>query len=324
MNKYDVVFYEAFAEEARAIQKFLPSSIKALYIKNSLQESGHKLPPATLISTRTQSQIPLNWGPQLKAILSRSTGYDHLTAYRLGSQTKAQLAYLPLYCKRAVAEQALLMLLSLYRKLPQQSSQFSTFHRDGITGKEILGKTMVIVGVGNIGFELYKMSQSLGMNVYGVDIVKRHKEVCYKTFSSLLSKADIIVSAMNLTEKNQGYFSYEKLLKCKKAPIFINISRGELSPLGQLLKLLKKGKLSGVGLDVYPEEKILGAALRNNKKPKTKALQALFELQKRQDVILTPHNAFNTEEAVERKAQQSARQVSAFLKTKNFLWNVPD
>ena len=131
----DVWFYEAFQEEADELRSLLPAGISAEYTPATIQETGHAAPPAKLISIRTQSQIPLQWAPQLDAILTRSTGYDHLRAYAAATGATLGLGYLPLYCHRAVAEQAVLLWMALLRRLPVQMKQFHTFHRDGITGR---------------------------------------------------------------------------------------------------------------------------------------------------------------------------------------------
>jgi D-lactate dehydrogenase len=319
----DVFFYEAFEEEEKAIRRYLPPNIQAGFSRKTIQEHGTALPESPFISIRTQSLIPTEWAPRLSAILSRSTGCDHLTAYLKECGKPIPCGYLPLYCSRAVAEQAMLMWMALLRKLPQQMRNFAAFHRDGITGSECQGKTLLVVGVGNIGSEVIKIGQALGMNVIGVDIVKKHSFVTYVSIDEGLAKADIIVCAMNLTADNIGYFGYERLRKARRSAIFINIARGEFSPSRDILRLLDEGRLSGVGLDVYNHEGRLAVALRAGKNVDDDEVTATLMLLKRLDVVLTPHNAFNTAEAVERKSDHSVRQIINFLKTAAFLWPIP-
>ena len=78
----DVFFYEAFEEEELELRKYLPAKIKAEFTWKTIQESRQNLPPSHLISTRTQSIYPVEWGSKLSGILSRSTGYDHLNEFR--------------------------------------------------------------------------------------------------------------------------------------------------------------------------------------------------------------------------------------------------
>ncbi len=317
-----IFFYEAFEEETKALKKFLPKNIDAGFSWKTIQEYGGEIPPAKIISIRTQSTIPVDWADSIDGIITRSTGYDHITEYRKISKKNISAGFLPLYCNRSVAEQALLMWLGLLRKLPQQIQQFKSFNRDGITGKECEKKILTVIGVGNIGYEIVKIGKGLNMDVLGVDIVKKYNNVTYVSKEEGVLKADVIVCSMNLTKDNQGYFNFELLNKTKPGTVFINIARGELSPATDLLKLLESKKISGVALDAYNHEKELAGTMRKGIKSDDKEIQAILKLAERNDVILTPHNAFNTEEAVEKKSEQTIEQLLHFLEKKEFKWKV--
>jgi D-lactate dehydrogenase len=323
----DVFFYEAFAEEAESLRRCLPPAIEAGYTDLAVQESGHATPPARLISIRTQSRIPLEWQSAIDGVLSRSTGFDHLAAYAAAATRPLAYGNLPLYCHRAVAEHAMLLWMALLRKLPRQMRQFREFHRDGLTGAECQGRTLVVVGVGNIGHEICVIGRALGMNVLGVDLEPRHADVAYGSIEDALPAADVLVCAMDYNATNHGYFDAEKWRRVKPGVVFVNISRGELSPSTALLAALKAGQLAGVGLDVYDHEAELAVALRTGAAQKSGATpsedpeaRAALELAQRDDAICTPHNAFNSFEAVERKSMHSVQQVVAFLETGSFLW----
>jgi len=322
---FDVFFYEAFAEERELLQKLLPENIRAGYASETIQEAGHDEPPALLISTRTQSRIPHEWAQKLNGILSRSTGYNHLLDYQSETEFKGAMGYLPLYCNRAVAEQAMMLWMALLRKLSLQIEQFNTFSRDGLTGLECSGKTLLVVGVGNVGHEVVRIGRGLDMRVLGVDIVKKFDDVDYVAVEQGAPKADIIVSAMNLTRKNRGYFHYDLLKKFRKGVIFVNIARGELSPIKDLFTLLKEGHLGGAALDVYENESRLAVALRNKQMVIDDPFFAMIhEMKQMPNVIFTPHNSFNTKEALQRKAEHSVKQVVHFLENNAFLWDVPE
>jgi D-lactate dehydrogenase len=318
----DVYFYEAFEEEAEELRRLLPASISAGCTDATTQEAGHIEPPARLISIRTQSQVPVAWAASLDAILSRSTGYDHLLAYAAAVGPRVALANLPLYCHRAVAEQAMLLWMALLRRLPQQMRQFHDFHRDGLTGAECQGRALAVVGVGYIGHEVCNLGHALGMRVFGVDRDPRHEDVDFVDIDAALAQADVVVCAMDLNASNRGYFDLEKWRRVKPGAVFVNISRGELSPSTALLQALNAGLLSGVGLDVYDHEAELAVALRGKSPPTHPEAQAALELAGRDDCICTPHNAFNSMEAVERKSEHSVQQILAYLQTGQFLWPV--
>lgn len=320
---YDIYFYEAFEEEIEALKRFLPPTIQAGFCSRTIQESDHSECPARFLSIRTQSTIPDTWFSSLEALLSRSTGYDHIQRLAVFSERSVKFGYLPLYCSRAVAEQAMLMWMFLLRRLPKQIRQFHSFHRDGLMGQECRGKTLVVVGVGNIGSEILKLGKAMGMKCYGVDIVERFEGVHYVDLEEILPECDVLVCAMNLTMQNHDYFTAKSLKRIKRGSIFINVARGEMSPSLELKKLLDGGTLGGIGLDVYNREKLVAAHLRGHYKTEDHEVSATLQLCQGENVLCTPHNSFNTAEATNRKAEQSVRQVINWLHDRAFLWSVP-
>ena len=307
--KFDVYFYEAFEEEVEALRRHLPGKIRAGFTGKTIQEAGDAEPPARVISIRTQSVVPASWTGKVDGIASRTTGQDHLV------NVKIPYGCLLSYSSRAVAEQAMLLWMALLRKLPEQMQHFARFNRDGLTGWECAGKKLLVVGVGNVGSEIAKIGLGLGMSVRGVDILQKHPFVTYVILDEGLPWADIIVCAMDLTPQNAGYFNYDRLRRARHGAFFVNIARGEHAPTADLVRLLDEEHLAGVALDVYENESALATAMRAGK--------GAFPLAGRANVILTPHNAFNTQEAVERKAEQSVQQIENFLKHGKFLGPVP-
>jgi D-lactate dehydrogenase len=291
----DVFFYEAFEEEAVALSHHLPDSLQAGFTWKTIQEQGDSELPAAIISVRTQSKILPAWADRLSGILTRSTGYDHIKAYHAQCQKKIPSGYLPLYCNQAVAEQVL----------------------------QMKGKKFLVVGVGNIGSEIVRIGQGLGMTVKGVDIVERYDFIDYVSKEEGIEWADIIVCSMSLTPENRGYFNYDLLSQAKPGAVFINVARGEHSPAVDLLRLCEEGHLGGIGLDVYNNESELAVSLRTGREIVQSEIQAVLNLMEHPNVILTPHNAFNTKEAVEKKASQSVEQIQSFLKSGQFIWPVP-
>lgn len=324
-KKYDVVFFEAFEEEQGLLKKLCPKHIKADFTAKTIQESRQKEIPGSLISIRTQSKIPVEWAKDLGGILTRSTGYEHLSAYQVEAKTFCALGYLPSYCARAVAEQAIWIVLALLRKAKAQQQSFQSFCRDGLTGLEAQGKNMLVVGVGNIGSEVVDIAKGLRMNVAGVDIVKKIPSLDYVDLVPGLAWADIIVCACSLTSKTSKMLNYEMLRRVKNGTFFVNVARGEISPLKDLKKLLDENILGGLGLDVYENETVIAHSLRSGKAPTKDAMTKLISaLSKNENVIFTPHNAFNTKEALQRKAEQTIESVVSFLTQGTFSFPVPE
>ena len=318
----DVYFYEAFEEEADALQSLLGNQVSYDLTDKTIQECGHGAPPARLISIRTQSVVPIDWAERIDGILSRSTGYDHLKKYLESIHAPIPCGHLDEYATRAVAEHAVLLMMALLRRLPRQMTQFPRFDRDGLTGGECAGKNLLVVGVGRIGSEIADIGTALGMNVRGVDIVQRRSNINYCGKEEGIAWADVIVCSMNLTRENRGYFSYDLFRRAPRGVLFINIARGEHSPLSGLLKLMEENHIGGLGLDVFEDEPAVAVALRGGNAKNSAEVQTLTSLLQYPNVLFTPHNAFNTREAVRRKSQFSAEEVLYFLKNKKFRWDV--
>lgn len=324
-KKIDIVFFEAFEEEQILLKKLCPKHIKADFTAKTIQESGLEEAPSSLISIRTQSKIPVRWSKDLGGILTRSTGYEHLVSYQKETGTACALGYLPSYCARAVAEQAIWMVLALLRKAKAQQKNFQSFCRDGLTGTEAQGKNMLVVGVGNIGSEIVDIAKGLHMNVAGVDIVKKITALDYVDLVPGLAWADIVVCACSLTSKTKGMFDYKTLRRVKNGVLFVNVARGEISPLKDLKKLLDEDVLGGLGLDVYEHEAVIAHDLRAEKNRSGDAMTKLaLALSKNDNVVFTPHNAFNTKEALQRKAEQTIESVVSFLTQGTFSFPVPE
>ncbi len=319
-----VVFYEAFTEEIEMLQKFLNPQIEAEYREGTIQSYPEKAPPSHLISIRTQSIIPTDWSDNLTGILTRSTGFDHLKKYLSECERKVSCGYLPEYCARAVAEHAILMILSLLKKIRKQMTHFQTFNRNGITGGECYKNNLLVIGIGKIGREITLLAQGIGMNVRGVDLEEREDIVTYVSLEEGLAFADTIVCALPLTPLTNGLLNYKTLKNVKKGALFINISRGEVSPTEDLNRLINEGILGGLAMDVFEDEYNLAASLQNTQlKESTKYEQLISKMKNNENVIFTPHNAFNTLEGLIRKSELSVHSIHEFLKNQEFPYNLP-
>jgi len=332
---YRVAFYEIFEEEEKHLLKYLPKEYDCFFTKKSIQDTDTGDIPAPVISTRTQSKFPKHWKDKIEAVLTRSTGYDHVTRYFKEINKILPAGHLPKYAARAVAEHTFLLILMLARKLDAQRESMQTFSRDGLTGFELLGKTLTTVGVGNIGSEIVKIGYGLDMKLLGVDIKPREEfaqkhSLDYVSLIDGITQADIIVCALPLTEETDGLLDTARLSSAGNCPILINIARGEITPPQDLIQLLKDEKLSGVGLDVYDEESTLGSYLRGEisktgiADPAVReSVEATLKLLKHPDVICTPHNAFNTEESTDRKSRQTAENLKHYFDKGDFLTPIP-
>lgn len=319
----DVFFFEAFDEEEKALRHHLPQDIRAQFTAQTIQEAGLKKSPSAIISIRTQSVIPKNWSSSLKAVFTRSTGYDHILVTRREIGLSASCGCLADYCSRSVAEQAVLMVMALLRKLNLQQKHFNNFNRDGLTGLDIYGRNVLVVGVGHIGKNIVDIVRGLRANVKGVDAKQNVKDLHYVPLLDGIRWADVIVCAALLNKETDGMLNYEALRQSKKGCVLVNVSRGEITPIPGLEKLMKEKILGGLGMDVFPDEARMAQALREKKKSVQGSASGIQRLKKHDNVIFTPHNAFNTADAVERKAKETIEGLRVFLKSGKFPNPVP-
>jgi len=333
---YTAAFYEVFEEEEAELRKFLPPEEKYFFTSKTIQaEHRDDEPPSKIISIRTQSRIPDNWAVILEAIITRSTGYDHITDYlqRNSAGEKIAAAYLPDYAARAVAEHAMMLWTALLRKSQEMKTAFENFYRDSLTGREIQGRKIAVIGVGRIGSQIIDIASGLKMDYVGVDIVEREElkekyNLKYLPLLEAISRSEIIVSALPLTEQTKGLLRKDIFLRAPSRAIFVNVGRGEVVSNSDLLELLERGILSGIGLDVFNYEKELAELLRD-KKPINNfpvevrmELNAILKMKEYPNCIFTPHNAFNTEESVLRKSQKTAENLISYLKSGKFISSI--
>jgi len=154
-------------------------------------------------------------------------------------------------------------------------------------------------------------------------LIKKLSDLSYVSLEEGLKWADIVVCALPLTEDTRGIFNYQAFQKSKPGLIFVNIARGDISPVEDLNKLIDDKILGGISLDVYSQESALAHNLRNNQKVKTPIEQTIIELSKKEQVLFTPHNAFNTLEALEQKASLSANAIDHHIKHGSFPCPIP-
>ena len=165
------------------------------------------------------------------------------------------------------------------------------------------------------------MTQGFGMQVLGVDPYPQG-DWTFVSADEALSRAHVVVCAMDLTPETRGFFDLSHWKQVQRGTLFVNISRGEISPSTVLLQALELGLLGGVALDVYAEERELAEPLRAGRTPTHPEALAALALAERPDVVCTPHNAFNTAEAVARKSEHSVLQVRDWLEQGAFRWPV--
>ena len=262
--------------------------------------------------------------PNLKFIATRSTGFDHIDLDE-AKKRGIIVSNVPTYGENTVAEFAFALLTNLARKIYNSYDRVresGSFSQEGLKGFDLRGKTIGIVGVGNIGRHSIRIGKGFGMNVVAFDVNKDEdfaKEVGFKyvDFDELLQVSDVISLHVPLNPHTQHLINLENISKIKKGAYLINTSRGEVVETEALVVALEKGILAGAGLDVLEEESFMGheVDLLSEDHPNPEALKTVLQNQYLIDhpqVIITPHNAFNTTEAIERIFETTVKNIKAF------------
>jgi len=266
--------------------------------------------------------------PNLKFLTTRSTGYDHINLDDCKAKN-IQVAYVPGYGDNTVAEFAFGLILNLTRKIYQgidQMKEAESFSLTGLRGVDLKGKTIGIVGTGRIGKEMIKIAKGFGMNVVAYDPYPDLKFAAdmgfqYLSLEDLLKNSDIVSLHCPYNEKTHHLINKQNVSQIKKGAYLINTARGGIVETDVLVEALQSGILAGVGLDVLEEEGETKEELTFLTKahPREEELKTMLEnhiLMKMPNVLITPHNAFNSQEALERILRTTIENINGFLNGK--------
>ena len=261
--------------------------------------------------------------PALKLIATRSTGFDHIDL--VATKTRGiTVVNVPFYGENTVAEFAFALLLALSRRIidADERVRTGTFSPTGLRGFDLAGKTIGVVGTGHIGAHLIKMAQGFGMKVIGFDAFPNEDlshtlNFSYVSLAELLAQSDIVTLHVPYNKDTHHLINKENIGGFKKGAYLINTSRGAVVETDAIVEALKNGVLAGAALDVLEEEGELAdeTKLLSAPHPKAEDLKIMLEnhyLISHPRVIVTPHLAFNTQEAVERIVSTTIENIKSF------------
>lgn len=282
-----------------------------------------------IVSVFTDSAINqevLNALPDLKFIATRTTGYDHIDLERARAKN-ILVSNVPSYGENTVAEFAFGLLLCLSRKIflaYDQIRETGSFSLDGLQGFDLKDKTLGIVGTGRIGRNMAKIAHGFGMKIIAYDAapaleLKKELGLEYVSFENLLKNSDVISLHVPYLESTRHLINKENIKLIKPGAILINTSRGGVVETGALVKALNDGILAGAGLDVLEEETPTKDERRFllYGRPDEHNLKTILQnhvLIDMDNVIITPHNAFNTKEALERILNTTIENIIGFAR----------
>lgn len=321
-----VAFFEVKDWEREIIEASSLERFELRFVAEPLTgETASEAVGCQAVSTFVYSRLdpPLLGGaPELRLVATRSTGYDHID---LKACRKAGVAVcnVPSYGENTVAEHTFGLILSLSRKIHEsiQRTQRGDFSTEGLQGFDLQGKTLGVVGAGRIGLHVIRLAKAFGMEVLVADVVEHPilAEVLgfsYVALEELLGRSDIVSLHAPHTRATHHLLDAEAIGKMRPGALLINTARGALVDTGALLEALKDGRIGGAGLDVMEGEEVLRDERQILTDQATRdKLQIRLEnhlLIGLDNVIVTPHNAFNSREALERIVQTTIANIEAF------------
>lgn len=309
-------------------QDFVKSRLpgqSVVFFDNTIEEEIEKLRGLDILSVFVNSRVGadiLERLPDLKCICTRSTGFDHIDLKT--AQAKNIAVYtVPVYGENTVAEHTFALILSLSRKLKKtfiQTSQ-NNFNLEGLMGFDLKGKTLGVIGTGHIGLNVIRMALGFGMQVIAYDVKKQDhpSNFEYVSLENLLQNSDVITLHAPYLPSTRHMINKNNTGLIKKGAVLVNTARGGLIETEALIEALDKKIISAAALDVLEDEEYLLEDKRLLESPKDEKyfqhLQTTLKnhvLLHHENVIFTPHMAFNSQEAIQRILETTTTNIMAF------------
>jgi len=256
-----------------------------------------------------------------------STGFDHIDL-KTAKAKNIKVSNVPFYGENTVAEHTLALILALSRRLPDSIERVKKFdfNLDNLRGFDLEGKTLGLIGLGHIGSHVAQMAKGFGLKIIAFDPKKDLKlakklDFKYVALDNLLKTSDIISLHAPYNKKTHHLINKNNINQIKKGAYLVNTARGGLIETDSLITALNKGIIAGAGLDVLEEECFIKEEKELLAKPFQKKCNLKTVLQGHvliQDprVLVTPHNAFNSHEALQRILDTTVENIQGFLRGK--------
>lgn len=263
--------------------------------------------------------------PNLKFITTRSTGFDHIDI-SFCKEKNITVSIVPDYGARTVAEYTFGLILNLTRKMFRaidQVKERELFSLINLRGMDLKDKTLGVVGVGRIGREVIKIAKGFEMKVIATapkpdNALADELGFSYVSLQDLLKNSDIITIHCPYNQSTHHLINKGNSGLIKKGAYLVNTARGGIVETEALVAMLKDGTLSGAGLDVLEEEGGMKDELellskKNLSEEKLKTALYGHILINMPNVLITPHNAFNSKEALERILTATIGNIQGFI-----------
>lgn len=255
----------------------------------------------------------------IKLIALRCAGFNNVDL-KAAQEKNIKVVRVPAYSPQAVAEHAVAIILTLNRKTHKVYNRVreSNFSLENLTGFNLYGKTVGVIGTGQIGVAFCKIMIGFGCKIIAYDIQKSEdlisQGIQYQGLNEVLKNSDIISLHCPLTPKTTHIFQKSTFSKMKDGVMLINTSRGALIKTKDAIEALKNRKIGYLGIDVYEQEEHLFFKDLSESIIQDDLIQRLISFP---NVLITPHQGFFTEEALTQIAVTTIKNISDFEEGKD-------
>lgn len=325
-----IVFFEIEPWQEEYIRKHIEGHTLIFRPDKLTEKNAREISDAEIVSGMIWSEFPKNIVEQsskLRYIATRSTGYDHIDL-KTCKEKGIVVSNVPTYGAHTVAEHTFALLLALSRNIIQSAERTrqGDFSLGGLEGFDLNGKTIGVIGAGNIGKRVIQLAFCFGMKILVFtktpdETLTKDYRVKFVALVELLQSSDIITLHVPHAPDTHYLINMDNLAIIKKGSILINTARGALIETQAIVEGLEKGIFKAAGLDVLEEEcflkeetQLLTEEFFKTCDIKTQLLNHV--LLKRSDVIITPHNAFNSREALVQILETTVANICAYLSGK--------
>ncbi len=325
-----ILFYDTKPYDREAFEKILPEyeNITIDFLKTDISHRTVYLAKGydavcVFVASDVNEKIVTRLHEQgVKLILLRCAGYNNV-AIDAAKKLGIKVMNVPAYSPEAVAEHALALAFAVNRHIHKAYIKVreNNFSLTGLTGMNFKGKTAGIVGTGKIGAEMAKCCHGIGMKVIAYDKKKNPDLpfVKYVSLDTLFRESDLISLHCPLTKETYHMIDLQAIEKMKDGILLVNTSRGALISTEDLIKGIRQLKFSGVGLDVYEEET---ENVFENREDDILENSVTARLLSFPNVIVTSHQGFLTDEALEAISRQTLDNAQSFISGESVKENV--
>jgi D-lactate dehydrogenase len=319
-SEFERAHFENFARQTKTTLVLLTEALTEQWkpLAEMALASGIAVFPGSVVTAATLDKLP-----KLACVVTRSTGFDHIDL-RACKARNISVFTVPDYGSITVAEYTIALMLALTRKLRPliEQTAHGLLAREGLAGIDLAGLTVGIIGTGKIGREVARRLAAFSVNLIAFDVAPDQAfaqtvRLRYVPIDELFRSARLISFHLPLNTATRHLFNLKTLETLGERTYIVNTSRGAVIATDAIIQGLTSGKLAGVALDTFEgEETMMEEQLLVSEQLSQAELRralANYHLLRSDRVILSPHNAYNTEQALNRLVMASIENLKAGL-----------